>query len=54
MQLFSADVTAFKFFAHENIKKLLSKVAYFMVQSEIFITANQAKTMPAKIPYFVP
>ena len=33
MQLFSADTTIFKKnFAHENIKKLPSKVAYFTAQ----------------------
>ena len=49
MQLFNADAKAFKFFAHENIKKMLSKVTYFMAQSEIFITANQPKTSPNSI-----
>ena len=34
------------FFAHENIKKLPSKVAYFTVQSEIFSAANWPKTSP--------
>ena len=32
--------------AHENIKKLPSKVAYFMAKSEIFSTANLPKTSP--------
>ena len=34
------------FFAHENIKKLPSKVAYFKAQSQIFSTAKRPKISP--------
>ena len=49
MQFFSADTTIFTkkfptFFAHENIKKLPSKLAYFTARSEIFSAVNLPKT----------
>ena len=48
MQLFSEDATEFKKKnfknAHENIKKVPSKVAYFTAQSKNFSTANWPKT----------
>ena len=52
MQLFSTDATILDCFAHKNIKKLTSKVAYFSCDWGVFVkTDRSAQTQ--KIARFI-
>ena len=47
LQLLSVHATILKKkYTRENVNNLYSKIAYFIAQSEIFITAKLPKTSP--------